>query len=174
MQSIHKIRQPLIVRILLTFILGSAISCGMQASEQGKNASTNVADKNMNELSETLTAEEIALISSKDDLHIAPFREDGKTYGTPTWIWNVEVDGKLFVRAYNGTKSSWYQAAVRERAGKIEAAGMVKKVRFQPISGDINDRIDDAYRAKYSGSRYLKSMISERTRAATVQILPGS
>lgn len=37
-----------------------------------------------------------------DDLHISPFREDGKTYGTPTWIWSVVVDGGLYVRAYNG------------------------------------------------------------------------
>lgn len=49
-----------------------------------------------------LTKEIIIEIGKKDDLKIAPFRADGKTYGTLTWIWNVEVDGKLYVRAYNG------------------------------------------------------------------------
>ena len=43
-------------------------------------------------------------ISETDDLHISPFREDGKTYGTPTWIWSVVVGNDLFVRVYNGKK----------------------------------------------------------------------
>jgi len=46
-------------------------------------------------------------ITQADGLHIAPFREDGKTYGTPTWIWSVAVDGELYVRAYNGRSSRW-------------------------------------------------------------------
>jgi hypothetical protein len=28
-------------------------------------------------------------IAESDDLRIAPFREDGRTYGTLTWIWSV-------------------------------------------------------------------------------------
>ncbi|MBV8228112.1 MAG: DUF2255 family protein [Verrucomicrobia bacterium] len=41
-------------------------------------------------------------IAQVDDLHISPLREDGVTYGTPTWIWSVAVEGALYVRAYNG------------------------------------------------------------------------
>jgi hypothetical protein len=41
---------------------------------------------------------ELCQIAETDDLHIAPFREDGRTYGTPTWIWSVVVDGELYVR----------------------------------------------------------------------------
>ncbi|MDF5890338.1 DUF2255 family protein [Pseudomonas syringae pv. syringae] len=111
-------------------------------------------------------------IVQADDLHIAPFRDDGVTYGTPTFIWCVEVDGSLYVRAYNGTKSSWYQAAIKQKAGEIIAAGMTRPVSFQPVSGAINDRIDAAYRQKYSASSYLAPMISERSRAATVRVLP--
>ncbi len=119
---------------------------------------------------ETLTKEEIIQIAQKDDFHIAPFREDGKTYGTPTWIWSVMVDNNLYVRAYYGTKSRWYQAALKQKAGKIEAAGMVRDVHFEPVSGNINDQIDEAYRKKYSSSPYLQSMISERAKAATVRV----
>jgi len=120
--------------------------------------------------SETLTKDEIKKIAEKDDFHIAPFREDGVTYGTPTWIWSVMVDDKLYVRAYNGTRSRWYNAAIKQKAGKIEAAGMEKKVRFEPVSGSINTKIDDAYRKKYGGSPYLPPMISERAKAATVRV----
>lgn len=125
----------------------------------------------MDNLQETLTKEEITLISQKDDFHIAPFRDDGVTYGTPTWIWSVMVDHKLYVRAYNGTRSRWYQAAVKQKAGKIEAAGMVKKVCFEMVTGSINERIDEAYREKYSTSPYMQSMISERAKAATVRVI---
>jgi hypothetical protein len=94
-------------------------------------------------------------IAGADDLHIAPFRDDGKTYGTPTWIWSVAVGDVLYVRGYNGTESRWYQAALRQKAGRIIAAGITKEVTFEPVDGSINDRIDDAYRAKYAGSPYL-------------------
>jgi hypothetical protein len=115
---------------------------------------------------------ELREIAETDDLHIAPFREDGQTYGTLTWIWSVAVDDALYVRAYNGQKSRWYKAALQRKAGRITAAGMTKEVTFEPVSGAINDRIDEAYRAKYKGSPYLSPMIGNRARAATVQITP--
>jgi hypothetical protein len=46
--------------------------------------------------------DELRKIAEADDLKIAPFRDDGVTYGTPTWIWSVAVDSDLYVRAYNG------------------------------------------------------------------------
>jgi len=116
--------------------------------------------------------DELKKIAEADDLHISPFREDGLTYGTPTWIWSVAVDNALYVRGYNGQKSRWYQAAVRQKAGRITAAGMTKEVMFEPVSGAVNDRIDDAYRTKYRTSPYLNPMISSRARAATVKIMP--
>lgn len=82
------------------------------------------------------------------------------------------VDDDLYVRGYNGQKSSWYQAAIRQKAGRITAAGITKEVTFEPVSGSLNDRIDDAYRAKYKGSPYLPPMISARARAATVKVMP--
>jgi len=115
---------------------------------------------------------ELSKIAEADDLHIAPLREDGVTHGTPTWIWSVAVDGDLYVRGYNGPSSRWYQAAVREKAGRNIAAGMTNEVTFEPVDGSINDRIDDAYRAKYHGSPYLKPMIGARARSATIRILP--
>ena len=116
--------------------------------------------------------DELRKIAETDDLHISPFREDGVTYGTPTWIWSVVVDDALYVRAYNGKESSWYQAAIRQKAGRIIAAGMTKEVAFEPVDGSINERIDGAYRAKYKGSPYLKPMIGARARSATVKVMP--
>ena len=94
------------------------------------------------------------------------------TYGTPTWIWSVAVDGALYVRGYNGQDSRWYQATVRQKAGRIIAAGLTTEVSFEPVDGPINDRIDDAYRTKYRGSPYLSPMIGVRARSATVKVMP--
>jgi len=120
----------------------------------------------------TWSKDELRKIAETDDLHISPFREDGVTYGTPTWIWSVALDDALYVRAYYGQNSRWYQAAVRQKAGRISAAGLRKEVSFEPVDGPINDLIDDAYRAKYRGSPYLDSMISARARSATVKVMP--
>jgi hypothetical protein len=97
-------------------------------------------------------AGELKAVATSDDLHISRLREDGKTYGTPTWIWSVVVDGNLYVRAYNGVASRWYQAAMRQHRGRIRAAGMTKEVRFEPAAAADKDRIDEAYRAKYGSS----------------------
>jgi hypothetical protein len=118
------------------------------------------------------TKDELLKIAGTDDLHVSPFREDGVTFGTPTWIWSVMVDDELFVRAYSGRNSRWYKAAVRQKAGRITAAGMAKDVAFEPVEGPVNDRIDDAYRAKYHNSPYLGPMIGERARSATVKVTP--
>jgi hypothetical protein len=118
------------------------------------------------------TKEELKKIDEADDLHIAPFREDGKTYGTPTWIWAVVVEDDLYVRAYNGANSRWYKSAIQQKAGRIHAAGMIKEVRFEPVQGDINNLVDEAYKKKYNRSPYLSPMISDRARAAAVRIVP--
>jgi len=121
----------------------------------------------------TWSQEELRRIAGTDDLHIAPFREDGVTYGTPTWIWSVVVDDAVFVRAYNGLASRWHEAALRERAGRISAAGQTKDVRFEPVvDRSLQARIDDAYRAKYGASPYLPSMLGARARAATLRVTP--
>lgn len=134
-------------------------------------------------MSGTWSKEELPRIAETDDLHISPFREDGKTYGTPTWIWSVVVDDGLYVRSYNGQSGRWYQAAIQQKSGRITAAGMTKEVVFVPVSGPINNRIDDAYRAKYASSPYRWSVqvrarrlskLCHATRAATTEINHGN
>jgi hypothetical protein len=120
--------------------------------------------------------DELRKIAQADDLHVSPFREDGVTYGTPTWIWSVAVDDALYVRGYHGQNSRWYQAAKKQKRGRIAAAGMIKEITFEPVDGaendSMNDRIDDAYRAKYHGNSYLEPMIGAPARSATLRILP--
>jgi hypothetical protein len=76
-----------------------------------------------------------------------------------------------YVRPYNGRDSRWYQAAMRQKAGRITAAGMTKEVAFEPTGEAISDRIDEAYREKYQAQPYLEPMLSTRTRSATVKVV---
>jgi hypothetical protein len=115
--------------------------------------------------------DELRAIATRDDLHVSPFREDGQTPGTPTWIWSVVVEGELYARAYNGQASRWYQAAMHQKAGRIKTAGLTRDVSFEHVEDAArNQLIDDAYRAKYAGSPYLAAMIGRRARSATVRI----
>ena len=117
-------------------------------------------------------ADKLRTTAETDDLHISPFREDGVTDGTPTWTWSVVVDGALYVRRCNGQPSRWYQAATRQEAGRIRAAGRTKDVVCEPVDGSPNDRVDHAYRAKYAGSPYVKPMIGARGQSATARVVP--
>ena len=115
---------------------------------------------------------ELRRLAATDDLHISPLREDNVTYGTPTWIWSVVVGDKLYVRAYNGQSSCWYKGAIRQKEGRITAAGMTKDVVFQPGNIEAPDAIDAAYRTKYSNSPYLKPMVESQAQSTTVLVSP--
>lgn len=101
----------------------------------------------------TWAVDELRKLAETDDLHISPFREDGVTYGTPTWIWSVVVGDALYVRGYNGQDSRGYRAAVAQETGRITAAGLTREVAFAPVTGPLNACTDDAYRAKYGAAR---------------------
>ncbi|MFT0848243.1 DUF2255 family protein [Actinomycetaceae bacterium L2_0104] len=118
-------------------------------------------------------SEDIEAIASTDDLHIAAYHADGKTTGTLTWIWSVVVDGRLFVRAWNGRRGRWYRSALAQRAGRITAAGSQYEVEFTPVDDDeLNARIDAAYSSKYEGSPYLPPMVAAGPKSATMEVLP--
>lgn len=104
----------------------------------------------------TWTPEQLQRIAEADDFHVAPYRADGRTPGTLTWIWSVVVDDVVYVRAYNGVDGRWYQSALTQRAGRVTAAGEEHEVGFAPVDdADLQDRIDAAYSTKYAGSAYL-------------------
>lgn len=45
----------------------------------------------------------------------------------------------LYLRAYNGENSRGCKAVMRQKAGRITVAGVVKEVAFEPVDGPIND-----------------------------------
>jgi hypothetical protein len=118
------------------------------------------------------TADQLATIESHKDLFVAPFREDGVTYGTSTQTWALVVDGKVYVRAANGQASRWYQAAITQGAGRVRVAGTFYDVTFKAADNDHDAAIDAAYEAKYPGSSAVPTMQGDGPKSATVLITP--
>ena len=118
------------------------------------------------------TENELQSFKAADDFHVSPYREDGTTYGTPTFIWSVVADGSLYIRPYNGQDSRWYQAAMQQGGGCVRIAGTESEVKLDPADPAVLDAVDEAYRAKYDGSPYLAPMIAQGPRSTTVRVAP--
>jgi hypothetical protein len=117
-------------------------------------------------------ADLLAKIEAHDDLFVSPFREDGTSYGTPTQTWALVVDGSVYVRAANGQKSRWYQAAITQKAGRIRVGGIFIDVTFDPAGTESEAAIDAAYEAKYPGSSAVPIMQGPGPKSASVRISP--
>ena len=123
------------------------------------------------------TTDELDTVGAADELEIASLRPDG-TLRSPTTIWVVHLDDDLYVRSVNGRTSGWFRGAQVRHEGRIRAGGVEKNVTFADVDadGEVADRIDEAYRAKYR--RYAESVvgttITPEARAATLKLVPRS
>jgi hypothetical protein len=87
----------------------------------------------------------------------------------------VVVHGQVYVRAYRGTASEWFQAIQVLGRGTIRVREQIHSVRFG-LTGPTQEpelalAIDSAYEAKY-GSLANGTMTSQM-RNATVRITPS-
>lgn len=120
------------------------------------------------------TSEELARIGSAEELEIAPVRDDG-TPRAPVPIWVVRDGDDLYIRSYRGTDGAWYRTARAGHRAHIAAGGIDKDVTLaEENDSGVNDRIDEAYRAKYHryGSTYVIPMVAAQARATTLKLLP--
>jgi hypothetical protein len=117
--------------------------------------------------------DELGKIEAADELEIASLRSDG-TLGSPRTIWVVRVDDDLFVRSVNGRTSDWFRGTQRRHEGQIRAGGVEKDVAFVDVEGEMEGRIDEAYREKYR--RYAKSIVEStltpEARSAALKLVP--
>jgi hypothetical protein len=120
----------------------------------------------------TWTSGELSKIGAAEELEIASVRRDG-TLRKPVTIWVVRRGDGIYVRSVNGRGSSWFRGAQVRHEGHIRAGGVDKDVVLVE-TGDMNDEIDAAYRAKYH--RYAESIVgsivSPQARAATLKLVP--
>ena len=119
---------------------------------------------------------ELRKIAETDDLHIAPFREDGQTYGTPTWIWSVVVDGELYVRAYGaqpgGNRASPSIAMSHSFNRPCSVMNLSKIARGSPLAVRGSPQISRVGSAR-RGVEGTRQFVSPRTRALLSVELSG-
>ncbi|MEU6655659.1 DUF2255 family protein [Streptomyces sp. NPDC046900] len=121
----------------------------------------------------TWTRDTLKHIAAAEELHIAP-RDDDGSLRKPTTIWVVRDRDELYVRSWRGTRGAWWNTAQASHTGHISAGSAEADVTFTAVSDPaVNDRVDDAYRAKYGHySGYVETMISEQARATTLRLAP--
>jgi hypothetical protein len=79
----------------------------------------------------------------------------------------------VYVRAANGTKSRWYQAAIAQRAGRIRVGGVFRDVTFEAADDSPEAAIDAAYAVKYSSDpTSVRHMLGAGPKKAVVKISP--
>ncbi|MGP3939100.1 DUF2255 family protein [Streptomyces sp. 6N106] len=122
----------------------------------------------------TWTSDELNRIATTDELEMAPLRGDG-TPRTAVPIWVVRDGDDLYVRSYRGTDGAWWRTAHGSHEGHIRSGGVDRDVTLIE-EGDpgVNDRLDDAYRSKYSrySGTYVEPMVADTARATTLRLLP--
>ncbi|MFJ9153507.1 DUF2255 family protein [Streptomyces sp. NPDC102270] len=85
----------------------------------------------------------------------------------------VLVGGELYVRAYRGVRSSWYQAAHKHSHGQIRVGAVTRDVLLETRDTRPASEIDAAYRNKY-GQAAGALAASRRAHAATIRIDPAT
>ena len=90
------------------------------------------------------STDQLSAIAAHDDLFVAPYRQDGVTYGTDTQTWALVADGNVYVRAANGPDSRWYRAAIAQGAVRVRVAGQYHDVTFEDACTENEAAIDAA------------------------------
>jgi hypothetical protein len=120
----------------------------------------------------TWTGDELNTIGDAEELELASVRRDG-TLRRPVTMWVVRDGGGVYVRSVNGRRSSWFRGAQIRHEAHIRAGSVEKDVSLVE-AGDVGDKVDAAYRAKYS-RRYptiVPSIVAPEARAATLELVP--
>src|SRR5207253_7459272 len=122
----------------------------------------------------TWTSDELDTIGAAEELEIAWVRRDG-TLRNPVTIWVVRHGDDLYVRSVNGRTATWFRGAQDRHEARIHAGGVEKDVLLVE-TGDVNDEIDAAYRAKYRryAARIVDTVVTPEARAATLKLVPRS
>lgn len=121
------------------------------------------------------TADELAALDSAFSIVLSAHTDDRLPSGSVEIGVVVTGDG-VFVRAYRGPVSGWFQATQTLGQGTIQIDGRVVAVRFDRTTPadapDIHDAIDRAYTAKYGS--LSGGIATAQARDATVRITPES
>jgi hypothetical protein len=119
------------------------------------------------------TDDQLDRIDAQDELQIAGRRRDGSLHD-PVIIWMVRDGDELYVRSVNGRDAAWYRGTRARHEGHVSAGGIDKDAAFEDVGGELDDRLDDAYRSKYRrySENTLQRITSPEARSTTLRLTP--
>jgi hypothetical protein len=121
----------------------------------------------------TWTPGELDRLTTGYSIHLHAHTDDHDTDDSVE-IGVVVVGGSVYVRAFRGPTSRWYQAAENGGAGWIRFGETRWNVAFAAVPASVDpqlaDRIDDAYVMKYGG--LASGATGDRMREATLRVDP--
>jgi hypothetical protein len=126
-------------------------------------------------MTETAWSEtDLSQIDGHDEVRIASLSPDG-TLSSGRIIWAVRLGDTVYVRSVNGPGSAWYRSTRHRHEGQLRAGSLTKDITMLDVdhAGDIEDRIDAAYRAKYASyPGPVARITASQARATTLQLVP--
>ncbi|WP_370369409.1 DUF2255 family protein [Catenulispora sp. GP43] len=115
------------------------------------------------------TPDELALLAGRQSLILTV----GDEASDEVEIGMVVVDDQLYVRAYSGPRSRWYQASREHGRGRIRIDDVVRDVTLHTDDPGPLEQIDQAFIAKY-GTAAAGLVTSTAAREATIRIASAS
>jgi len=106
------------------------------------------------------------------EVQVRARRRDGSTTDVPIWI--VTVEDKPYVRSYLAERGAWYRRARSEGRLTLVAGGRAVPAAVEPVEGgDLNQRVSDAFIAKYGTGGPARTMVSPEVAATTLRLVPA-
>jgi len=106
------------------------------------------------------------------EVYVRVARRDGKIAELPIWI--VTVDGEAYVRSYLADRGAWYRRALTDGRMTLVVRGKAQPVVVEPAADEtLNQRISEAFVAKYGSSGPARTMVSEPVTATTLRVSPA-
>jgi hypothetical protein len=111
-----------------------------------------------------------AYLTDRSVVTVVTTKRNGDDVSTP--IWSVVVDDVPYIRSEYGHDGWWYRRALARGRVGFEVGDGIERVTAMPVTDEAElSRVDDAYRAKYGGSRSsLEMMLRPLARECTLRV----
>jgi hypothetical protein len=116
------------------------------------------------------TTTELQSLDRTSEIRVAGRRQDGSLRSL-TIVWQVVVDGSLYVRSVRGAEGSWYKGVIRHHEGAISWDGKTRDVTYVPDHA-ADEQIDAAYFAKYGNGSPTHAITNPAAKATTLRVEP--
>ena len=118
----------------------------------------------------TWAADDLGSLDQIREIGVAGRRPDGSLRNLVT-IWQVVVDGKLYIRSVRGADGGWYKGVISHNDGAIAWDGHTRDVAFIP-DDTADAAIDAAYVKKYGHNSASESITNATAVATTLRVEP--